>query len=331
MATQSLAPRGTSLRILLSTLLPIITLTLAFSALPPLVDDADAQVSRGVGRVRGKVMDVDGTPLEGVRVVMTQVSTGDSFEIITDENGNWAKGNLGSGDWNVDFYAEGYAPKGVSVAVRQSGRPPILDTRLDSAAPAETEAVETPFGLALREGNEAFRAEDYEAALALFQQATVDFADNENLHFAYLNAGRAALQLERYEEARGYFNETLAATMMNVDAMLGIAESYLLERRIDEALESLNLIDPTTIEDPIVFYNVAVLLYDKSQIAESVRYFDLALERDPEFIDAHMQIAIAMLRTDDNEGARAHLEKIIELVPDSEEAAEAQSFLEVIG
>lgn len=331
MATQSLAPRGTSLRIFLSTLLPIITLALVFSVLPPLVDDADAQVSRGVGRVRGKVMDVNGTPLEGVRVVMTQVSTGDSFEIITDENGSWAKGNLGSGDWNVDFYAEGYAPKGVSVAVRQSGRPPILDTRLDAAVAAETEAVETPFGKALREGNEAFRAEDYEAALALFQQATVDFADNENLHFAYLNAGRAALQLERYEEARGYFNETLAATMMNIDAMLGIAESYLLERRIDEALESLNLIDPTTIEDPIVFYNVAVLLYDKSQIAESVRYFDLALERDPEFIDAHMQIAIAMLRTGDNEGARAHLEKIIELVPDSEEAAEAQSFLEVIG
>lgn len=331
MAPQSLAPRGMSLRLVLSTLLPIIALALVFSALPPLVDDADAQVSRGVGRVRGKVLDPDGNPLEGVRVVMTQVSTGDSFEIITDENGNWAKGNLGSGDWNVDFYAEGYAPMGVSVPVTQSGRPPVLETRLDAATPAETEATETPFGKTLREGNDAFRAEDYETALAVFQQAIVDFADNENLHFAYLNAGRAAMQLERYEEARGYFNDTLAATMMNVDALLGIAESYLLERRIDEAMESLNLIDPATIEDPIVFYNVAVLLYDKSQIAGSVQYFELALERDPEFVDAHMQIAIAMLRTGDNDGARAHLEKIIELVPDSEEAAEAQSFLEIIG
>ena len=331
MATQSLAPRGTSLRLFLSTLLPIIALALVFSALPSLVDDANAQVSRGVGRVRGKVTDVDGTELEGVRVILTHVDTGDSFEIATDENGNWAKGNLGSGAWNIDFYAEGFAPKGIVAQVTQAGRPPVIETRLEAAVADETEGAETPFGKALREGNELFLAEDYEAALAAFQQILVDFPAEEDLYFADLNAGRAALQLERYEEARGYFDDTLAVTMMNVDALLGIAESYLLERRIDEALESLNLIDPATIEDPIVFYNVAVLLYDKSQVAESVRYFELALDRDPEFIDAHMQIALAMLRTGDNEGARAHLEKVIELVPDSEKAAEAQSFLEIIG
>ena len=80
-----------------------------------------------------------------------------------------------------------------------------------------------------------------------------------------------------------------------------------------------------------MFYNVGVLLYDEGQPAESVRYFDLALERDPEFIDAHMQVAVAKLRTGDNDGARVHLEKVIELAPDSERAAEAQSFLEIIG
>ena len=57
----------------------------------------------------------------------------------------------------------------------------------------------------------------------------------------------------------------------------------------------------------------------------------LALERDPEFVDAHMQIAMAKLRTGDNDGAKMHLEKVIELDPDSAKAAEAQSFLEIIG
>jgi len=336
MATQSLAPRGTSLRLILSTLLPIIALGLVFSALPPLVDDADAQVSRGVARVRGKVTDPEGTPMEGVRVVLTHVDTGDSFETTTDKNGNWARGNMGSGTWNIDFLAEGYAPVGVSTRVTQAGytaRQPVIETRLElgAASSGEEEGTETPFGKALREGNELYQAEDFEGALAVFELALVDFADNENIYFARINAGNAALGLERYDVAREHFAAVLAVNMMNVDAMLGVAESYLLERRIDEALESLSLLDPATIQDPIVFYNVAVLLYDKSQIAESVHYFELALERDPEFIDAHMQVAVAMLRTGDNEGARAHLEKIIELEPDSEQAAEAQSFLELIG
>lgn len=333
MATQSLAPRGTSLRSALTVLLPIIALALAFSALPPLVDNADAQVDRGVGRVRGKVMGPDGAPLEDVRVVLTQTETGTTYEVTTDENGNWIKGNLGSGNYNIDFFAEGFAPKGVSVRVTQAGRQPVIETSLEIGVPAasEGEGTETPFGKALREGNELYQAEDFEGALAVFEQASIDFADNENAYFAQLNAGNAALELERYEVAREHFNAVLAVDMMNIDAMLGVAESFLLERRIDEALESLSLIDPATIQDPIVFYNVAVLLYDKSQIAESINYFELALERDPEFIDAHMQVAVAMLRTGDNEGARAHLEKIIELEPDSEKAAEAQSFLEIIG
>jgi tetratricopeptide (TPR) repeat protein len=320
-----------SLKAFLWTLLPIIVLALVFSALPPLVDDAQAQVSQGVGRVRGKVTDADGNPIAGVRVVLTHVATGDSFEVTTDESGNWAKGSLGSGDWNIDFYAEGFVPTGVTAPVRQVGRSPVIETTLEAGEPATEEAVETPFGKALREGNELFQAEEYEAALAAFEQAATDFADEENVYFAQLNAGHAALELDRYDEAREHFNAVLAVQMMNVDAMLGIAESYLLERRIDEAMETLNLLDPATIQDPIVFYNVAVLLYDEGQPGESIKYFELALERDPEFVDAHMQIAMAELRTGDNDGAKAHLEKVIELDPDSPKAAEAQSFLEIIG
>ena len=333
MATQSLAPRGTSLRLFFSTILPLFLLALVFSVLPPLVDDADAQADRGIGRVRGKVTGPDGNPLEGVRVVLTQVDTGNIYEVTSDENGNWIKGNLGSGDYNIDFFAEGFAPTGVVAAVRQSGRPPVIDTRLEVGATTggEEEGTETPFGKALREGNELYAAEDFEGALATFEQAMVDFADNENVYFAQLNAGNAALELERYDAAREHFSAVLAVDMMNLDAMLGMAESYLLERRIEEAMESLSLIDPATIQDPVVFYNVAVLLYDEGQPAESIQYFQIALERDPEFIDAHMQIAVAMLRTGDMEGARVHYEKVIELDPDSERAAEAQSFLEIIG
>jgi tetratricopeptide (TPR) repeat protein len=329
MATKSPALLGA--RTALATLLPIIVLALVFSTLPPLVDSADAQVARGVGRLRGKVMDADGSPLEGVRVVITQVSTGTTFEVFTDENGNFAKGNLGSGDWNLDFYAEGYMPHGVTAPVRQAGRLPVIEVRLEEGVPAPAEGETTAFGKALSAGNALYDAEDYEGALAAFEQATVDFAGEENVHFAQLNAGMAALELERFDLAREYFNAVLAADMMNVDAMLGVAESYLLERRIEEALESLALLDPATIQDPIVFYNVAVLLYDEGQPAESIRYFDLALERDAEFIDAHMQAAMAKLRTGDNDGAKAHLERVIELDPDSEKAAEAQSFLEIIG
>jgi Tfp pilus assembly protein PilF len=331
MATKPPALSGTSLQASLWTVLPIVLLALAFSALPALVDEANAQVSQGVGRLRGKVTDADGNPMEGVRVILTHVATGDSFEVTTDENGNWAKGSLGSGDWNIDFYAEGFAPVGVTAPVRQVGRSPVIETTLEPGAPVSEEGVETPFGKALREGNELFQAEEYEAALAAFEQAAADFAEEENAYYAQLNAGRAAIELERYDEAREHFNAVLAVQMMNVEAMLGIAESYLLERRIDEAMESLNLLDPATIQDPVVFYNVAVLLYDEGQPGESIKYFELALERDPEFVDAHMQIAMAKLRTGDNDGAKAHLEKVIELEPDSARAAEAQSFLEIIG
>jgi tetratricopeptide (TPR) repeat protein len=332
MATQSFSPKGKPSRSLLSTVSSIVVLALVFAVFPALSEDADAQATRGVGRVRGKVTGPDGEPLEGVQVVLTQTETGTTYEIFTDENGNWIKGNLGSGNYNIDFFAEGFVPQGVATQVTQAGRPPVIETTMEAGeAPPAEEGRETPFGRALREGNELYQAEDFEGALAAFEQALVDFADNENVYFARLNAGNAALELERYDLAREHYGAVLSTDMMNVDAMLGVAESYLLERRIDEAMESLSLLDPTAIEDPVVFYNVAVLLYDEGQPAESIGYFELALERDPEFVDAHMQVAVAKLRTGDNEGARAHLEKVIELDPDSQRAAEAQSFLEIIG
>ena len=67
-----------------------------------------AQQGRGKGRVHGKVMDEEGNPLKGVKIVATSYEYQTTFDSKSDKRGNWAIGGLGTGYFRFAATLEGY-------------------------------------------------------------------------------------------------------------------------------------------------------------------------------------------------------------------------------
>lgn len=300
---------------------------------------AQAQVATGKGRLNGIVMQQDGTPIAGATVVLTHTPTGDSWELTTNEDGRWIKGNMGRGSWNIDITAPGYSPSAQSVRVSEINRSKPVQTYLEAGVPAEGEGEGMLFGGELGErigvGNELYSARDFQGALTVFEALLNEYGaqdnPNPNLYLMHINAGNAAFELDDHAKATEHFQAALAVDSTNTGARMGMATVFMMQRDLDSALAQLEQIDLSTISDPIVFYNIGSLLFEQGQSAPAQRYYELAIARDAGFADAHMQLALSLIQQGKMADAKAHLQKVIELDPESQDAALAQDFLNTIG
>ncbi len=111
---------------------------------------------------------------------------------------------------------------------------------------------------------------------------------------------------------------------------MALAKAAMMERDLDTAMTHLAEIDLDQIGDPLVFYNIGSLLFDQGQSVEAQGYYEGAIERDPGFADAYMQLALCMIQQGNMADAKAPLEKVIELDPNSQNGALAQDFLDMI-
>ena len=96
------------------------TLTVVFV----LVIGASAAVAqfRGLGFLRGKVVDQNGAPLAGVTFTATLPNTSGGLTGISDNNGEWRVIGLTHGAWKIVFQKPGYGPGQAKI---------VLETELD--------------------------------------------------------------------------------------------------------------------------------------------------------------------------------------------------------
>ncbi len=299
-----------------------------------------AQVPTGKGRLSGVVLDPEGNPIEGATVTLTYVATGDSWTVTTDKNGRWLKGNMGRGQWNIDIQAVGYKPVALAARVQEINRAKPIVTNLEPGEEGGdggggTTLFGGELGKQVNAGNALYEARDFQGALNAFETiiATESAKDNPNpnLYLIHINAGNAAYEMGDYDRARQHYEAVLAGDPDNRDAHMGLAKIHMMRRELDAALAELDKIDLSQITDPIVFYNIGSLLFDQGQSANAQRYYELALGLDPTFADAHMQVALCLIQQGKMQEAKPHLQKVIELDPDSQNAALAQDFLNTIG
>ena len=91
-----------------------------------------------------------------------------------------------------------------------------------------------------------------------------------------------------------------------------------------------NQLDENAIEDKGLFYNIGILLFKNGQINLAIKNLEKSLVLDPNYVDAHYQLALANLNKGQMEEAKIHFNKVIELAPESEKATLAQKILENI-
>jgi Tfp pilus assembly protein PilF len=152
-----------------------------------------AQVWKGIGRLQGIVTDESGKPIEGAKVTLRPGDQTPKAEnsgppaAMTDKHGKWSMLGLSGGTWGVLIEKDGYVTSEGRMKVAESGPPqqPVT-VKLRTAAPTEqTQAAQQ--------------------GQAAPKEPTKESKANEAI-----NAGNAALQADKYADARASYEQALA-------------------------------------------------------------------------------------------------------------------------
>jgi tetratricopeptide (TPR) repeat protein len=289
-----------------------------------LATPAFAQDWKGLGRMEGRVLDSDGKPLPDVTVKLNLPSRGGGTTIKTDKKGHWAIGGIASGAWQIDLEAPGYAVKKVSITLpTEASRLAPIEVRLDKVAPA---GPPPEVRAALEQGDAAFKAGRFAEARAEYEKLLAlrpELADTlyRQIAFTYSREGNYAKEVE-------YLEKVLQSNPTDLNLKLLTAQEALQGGMLDQGLELLKGIDDSTIKDPAVFYNVAVLLRNAQKPEEAIVYLTKAVTVDPAYVDGYFQRGLAYLGLQKTAEAKADFQKVIELAPTGAQAETAKKALQ---
>ncbi|PYQ15233.1 MAG: hypothetical protein DMF80_09925 [Acidobacteria bacterium] len=286
---------------------------------------ARAQDWKGLGRLEGRVLDPDGKPLSDVSVKMNLPPRGGTT-LKTDKKGRWAIAGLASGKWEFDFEAPGYAVKKVTVTLAtEETRLPPVEVKLEKAAPA---GPPSEVRAALEKGDEAFKAGRFAEARAEYEKLLAlrpELADTLHRQIAYTYSREG-----NYAKAVEYLEKALQTDPADNSLKLIAAQEALRGGMLDKGLEMLKGVDDSTIKDPDVFYNVAVLLRNAQRPEEAVVYLTKAVTVDPSYVDGYFQRGLTYLGQQKTAEAKADFKKVVELAPTGPQADTARKALEQI-
>ncbi len=300
--------------------------------------DAMAQsgAAKGRGRVKGSLTDQDGKPIADATVKFSSERLQTSFEVKTDDKGEWVANGIAGGGWNIDFTKEGYETKQISYQIQQSAynKPVTLSLqRMTKAAPAAAQpggqsgAPADPSRALILEGSALADNKDYAGAIAKYEQA---MQLKPELHALWGEIGDLYSRMGNQDKALESYNKLLEKDPANSDARLAAVEILFAKKDVDGAKKLLEGMDLKTASNPNALYNVAVGFYNAQDAKEAIRYWEKVVELDPKMVDAYFQLGAAYLSVKDNEKSKQMFQKVIELDPTSENAKMAQEMLDTM-
>ncbi len=150
-----------------------------------------------------------------------------------------------------------------------------------------------------------------EEALAYLAKAGEAQPDRPGLH---IQVGEAYLKLRRAPEAEESYRKALAIDPLNFHAHLGVARASLRQRRYEEAaaqaLETVRLM----FHYPMAHFVLGNALFRLRRIDAAERSLNLALELNPNFIEAHrMLMSLYRFWKPDPVALRKHRKAVAEL------------------
>jgi tetratricopeptide (TPR) repeat protein len=284
-----------------------------------------AQDWTGQGRQIGFVYDDEGNPLEGAKVKLIYTKTQTGLDVITDKNGKWVAMGVKGGIWDVDFEKIGYAPKRISITIKDfNQRNAPVEIKLKKI---EGFVITDELKEEFVKGNDLFDEEKYEEAIAVFSGIVEEFPD---AYIVYLNIGHGYFKLENYEEAEKNYKKVLERDPEYVHAIIGVGNCYMNRENVDKALEWYNKIEFEKIDDPVVLYNVGTVFYNNSNTEEALKYYKKSVEIQEDFLDGRYQLGLAYLTLGRKPDAIAEFETYLKFDPDSERAVQVHNFLEYL-
>jgi Tfp pilus assembly protein PilF len=315
---------------------------------------AIAQI-RGTGRLQGNVFDKSsGKGVAGATVTIS-LPGGGTRPIVTktDSRGHWAAIGMTSGEWNIDITAPGYQPSRGTASVSEVSTPPALRIELTPEVKEEVPASEiTPANTIskeavalIKEGQDLLRMETgdakenaknavaaFEKVLPMIAEDTPELRDVKNqvmnvLAQAYYRAGDTKNAIATLEKLRTADPAGATPDAAHTTRDVLLANLYLENGQLDQGKALLEKLPATAITEPTAYINIGILFLNKKNPSDAVTYFTKAIQLDAKRADSYYYRALAELQLKKNADAKADLQQVLTLSPDSSEAKDAKQLL----
>lgn len=292
------------------------------------------QAGRGRARISGTVTGDSGNPIASAKITLQFLEgEGITREALTDKKGRWKIGGLGSGRWRINVSAQGFMPYQKSVDVMQLSRNPSINIVLKKAE--EQLFDEAPEMELFSKGNQLFRAEKYEEAIASFQGF---LEKNPEIYQVHLSVGNCYKEMGNVEQALKEYQIVLEKTTgeeskdikIKAKALAGIGETYLKKDDFDSAQNYLRQSLELSPDDEILAYNVGEIYFSHQKLGEAIEYYILATEIKPDWSEPYYKLGLVYLNKADNANAIENLERFLELEPDTERSARVKNIIEYL-
>jgi len=284
---------------------------------------ASTQDWRGNGRFVGVVTDDAGKPLAGVTIKADCPERGGGTTLRSDKNGRWVLGGVVACSWNLDFSADGYQTKQISVNL------PGESSRLRRITVPLTPAGASPqLRAAARAADDAYKAGRFAEARAEYEKLLA--ASPELATTIHQQIGFSLIQEKQYGQAVEHLEKVLAADPANAQIRAIAAQAALEGRMMDKARQLLAGLDESKIGSPDVFFNMGVNFLNAGATDDAIAYFGKAIALDPKYVDGYYRRALGYLGQGRTAAARADFQKVLELQPDGEMASLSRKALEQI-
>ncbi len=301
--------------------------------------------SQRIAIARGKIVDQDGNPLQGVKVSIEYwymgprlsigaAPSGDRESISqtnmrqsgnrteTKEDGTFSYPSLDADvEYRVRFEKDGFIPREEKrvfhVAANDLGTMVLVSGNVEVARNG------------YEAGYSAFEKRDFPAAITGMEEVVGVYGDSDSsdemLVVALGVLGQAYLQVNQPAEAEVSLNRLLQIRLDNPIAHRGLGQVAAMKGDMQRALEHF---DSAVILEPdsaVGRYMYGYALQLAGQASEAIPQLEACLEAEPSFVQAHKSLGMALADTGDTAKAIEHLEAYLEAAPGAPDAAEVQA------
>lgn len=288
--------------------------------------------------LRGRVTDVDGNPLAGVKVTIRKLDQdpsrpSDPTELETNEDGSYYSRSVSLGDTMISFEFPGLERVEERRQLRRPGPVRIDVTMKVAEIPEEfvrAQVANDEYGA----GVDAFNAGNYADAVVRMNSvltALDDTAENAESRAQVLALLGAAYSRQRmFDEAVEAFTKRLEYAPDDADARLDLAQALADSGNEAEARQQREAVLEIDSDDAATLYNIGTTMVAAGDVEAGIARMERAVELQPVYPLAYKNLGYAYARTEEYAKAIAVFEKYVEQAPNADDVAQIQDFVQAL-
>jgi len=300
---------------------------------------ASPAFAQTTGMVKGRVLDEKGQPIEGAKITIESKDPGvnRTFTVTSNKKGEFAQIGMPPGQYKVTAEKEKLGAQSFDLRVRL-GDPTEVKFLLApgmTVASKEQQQKAAAVQAAFDAGVTASRANDYDTAIAKFQEA---IGLLPNCFDCYYNIGQANTQKKDYAKAEEAFKKAIELKADYADAYNGLATIYNAQKKFDEAAAaSQKAIEVGAAAagpggaagggNVNALYNQGVIAWNAGKAEDAKLRFEEVLKADPNHAASHFQLGMCLVNLGKLPEASAEFDTYLKLAPDGEFAAQAKALI----